>query len=76
MANFFDCVRSRKQPICEVEIGHRSISTAHLGVISVRLGLPLRWDPDAEVFTGENAEQGNQMLVREMRKPYDYSFIA
>ena len=76
MRNFFDCVRSRQQPIAEVEIGHRSISTAHLGVLSVRLGLPLKWDPDKEEFVGENAAEGNQMLVREMRKPYDYSFIA
>jgi predicted dehydrogenase len=76
MANFFDCVRSRKQPICEVEIGHRSISTAHLGVISTRLGMPLKWDPEKEEFVGENAAEGNKFLVREMRKPYDYSFIA
>jgi hypothetical protein len=59
-----------------VEIGHRSISTAHLGVISVRLGLPLKWDPDREEFVGENADEGNKFVVREMRKPYDYSFIA
>lgn len=76
MGNFFDCVRSRQQPICDVEIGHRSISTAHLGVIGVRLGMPLRWDPEKEEFTGDNAAAGNKMLVREMRKPYDYSFIA
>lgn len=76
MADFFECVRSRKQPICDVEIGHRSISTAHLGVIAVRLGLPLQWDPAKEQFTGDFAAEGNKMLVREMRKPYDYSFIA
>jgi predicted dehydrogenase len=76
MGNFFECVRSRKQPICEVEIGHRSISTAHLGAISLRLGLPLKWDPDKEEFIGESAAEGNKMLVREMRQPYDYSFIA
>ncbi len=76
MGNFFECVRSRQQPICDVEIGHRSISTAHLGVISVRLGLSLRWDPDREEFVGENAAEGNRWVAREMRKPYDYSFIA
>ena len=76
MRNFFDCVRSRQQPICDVEIGHRSISTAHLGVISVRLGLPLKWDPEKEEFVGENAAEGNKLVAREMRKPYDYRFIA
>src|SRR5436309_2184018 len=73
MGNFFECIRSRKAPICEAEIGHRSISVAHMGVISARLELPLQWDPDKEVFVGENAKEGNKWLAREMRKPYDYS---
>src|SRR5256885_6797003 len=37
MRNFFDCIRSRKQPVCDAEIGHRSASVCHLGVISLRL---------------------------------------
>ena len=69
-------LRSRKDPICDVEIGHRSISVAHLGVISIRMGQSLKWNPDKEVFTGANAREANQWLSREQRKPYDYSFIA
>lgn len=76
MGNFFSCVKSRKDPICDVEIGHRSITVAHIGVISVRTGLPFKWDPVKEEFVGENAKEGNKWLAREMRKPYDYSFIA
>ncbi|MEI2723051.1 MAG: Gfo/Idh/MocA family oxidoreductase [Verrucomicrobiota bacterium] len=76
MGNFFECVRNRKAPICDVEIGHRSISVAHLGVISIRMNQPLKWNPDQEVFTGANAAEANRWLVREQRKPYDYSFIA
>ena len=76
MGNFFDGVRSRKEPICDVEIGHRSISVAHLGVISVRLNQPLQWNPEREKFTGANAREANRWLVREMRKPYTYDFIA
>jgi predicted dehydrogenase len=76
MGNFFDSVRSRKDPICDVEIGHRSISVAHLGVISVRMNQALKWDPEKEQFTGENAKEANKWLTREQRKPYDYSFIA
>jgi predicted dehydrogenase len=74
MANFFECIRTRRAPICEAEIGHRSISVAHLGVISVRLGRPLKWDPDKEQFIGDH--EANGWVSREMRKPYDYSFIA
>ena len=76
MGNFFDSVRSRKDPICDVEIGHRSISVAHLGVISIRMNQPLKWNPDREQFTGANAAAANRWLAREQRKPYDYSFIA
>ena len=76
MQNFVDCVKSRKAPICEAEIGHRSISVAHLGVIAVRMGQPLKWNPDKEQFAGEYAKEANKWLVREMRKPYDYSFIG
>ncbi len=73
--NFFDCVRSRKDPICAVEIGHRSASVCHLGAISLRTGKTLQWDPALEVFTGDHAAEANSYLAREMRKPYDYDFI-
>jgi predicted dehydrogenase len=74
MGNFFESVKSRKPPICDAEIGHRSITVAHLGVISVRLGRPLKWNPDREEFVDD--KEANQWLAREMRRPYDYSFIG
>jgi len=74
--NFFECVRSRTDPICAVEIGHRSASVCHLGAISLRTGFSLQWDPEKEEFTGDHAKEANAMAVREMRKPYDYDFVA
>lgn len=74
--NFFDCVRSRKEPICNVETGHRSATMCHLGAISLRTGHPLTWDYQQERFTGEHAAQANTYLAREMRKPYDYSMVS
>ncbi|MGZ5544299.1 MAG: gfo/Idh/MocA family oxidoreductase, partial [Limisphaerales bacterium] len=71
MQNFFDCIRSRKQPICEAEIGHRSVSVCHLGVLSMRLGRKLKWDPKHEKFIDD--KDANKWLSREMRKPFDYS---
>jgi predicted dehydrogenase len=76
MRNFFDATRSRKDPISPVESGHRSAVVGHLIVIALRLGKKLQWDAKAEVFVGENAKEGNAQLAREMRKPYDYSFVA
>ena len=76
MGNFFDCVRSRALPICDVETGHRSATMCHLGAIALRTGNKLTWDPVAERFTGFHAAKANTYLAREMRKPYDYSFVA
>jgi len=75
MGNFFDCVRSRKLPVADVETGHRSASVCHLGVIAMRLGRKLAWDPAREKFTGEGAKDADKMLVREMRKPFNYHFV-
>ena len=76
MANFFDCVKSRKDPIAHVENGHRSAVVGHLIIIAMQLGRKLQWDPVKEVFTGDGAADANKHLAREMRKPYDYSFVG
>ncbi len=70
VANFLDCVRSRKDPIAHVETGHRSATVCHLGNIAVRLGKKkvLHWDPAAERFT--NDDEANAMLTRPMRAPW------
>jgi predicted dehydrogenase len=67
MANFIECVRSRKRPICDVEIGHRSVTVCHLGTIALRTGKKLQWDPVNEQFADAEA---NRWLRREMRPPW------
>jgi predicted dehydrogenase len=68
MGNFFDCIRSRQAPICEPEIGHRSVSICHLGVIALRTERKLHWDPAREEFVDD--AEANSFLRREMRKPW------
>ncbi|MCC6730011.1 MAG: Gfo/Idh/MocA family oxidoreductase [Chthonomonadales bacterium] len=66
MADFLSCMRSRKRPICDVEIGHRSVTTCHLANISLRLGgRRLQWDPEREEFGGD--AEANAMLARPVR---------
>lgn len=76
MGNFFNCVRTRKTPISPVEAGHRSAVVGHLIVIALRSGRKFQWDTATEMFVGDDAKEGNAQLAREMRKPYDYSFVG
>jgi predicted dehydrogenase len=76
MGNFFDCVRSRRDPIASVENGHRSASIGHLIIIALRTGRKLQWDPDKEIFTGDGASEANVHLARPQRAPYDYTFAG
>jgi len=63
------CLRARRQPICDAEIGHRSATTCHLGNISLKLGgRKLDWDPVKEEFVGD--KEANALLTREQRKPW------
>jgi hypothetical protein len=73
MGNFFDCVRSRKPPICDAEIGHRSVSVCHLGVLAIRLGRKLKWNPEKEEFEGD--ADANRYVAREQRKPFTYDMV-
>jgi predicted dehydrogenase len=66
--NFLDCVKSRKQPYCTLEEGHRSTSFAHLANIAVATQQRLLWDADNEKFT--NSEVANSMLQYEYRSPW------
>ncbi len=76
MGNFFDCVRSRHDPIANVETGHRSAVIGHLIIIALRTGRKLTWDPAQEVFTGDGASEANTFLARPQRAPYDYGFVG
>ncbi len=69
MGNFFDCVNSRNDPISDIESQHRSVSTCHLGNISMRLQRPLKWDPKQEAFPDDT--EANGMLTRQQRSGFE-----
>ncbi|MDX1984230.1 MAG: Gfo/Idh/MocA family oxidoreductase, partial [Bryobacteraceae bacterium] len=72
--NFIECVRSRKPPNADIEIGHRGTSVALLGNIAMRTGRKLRWDAKKEEFMG--APEASSMLTYQMRKPWDLIKLA
>ncbi len=63
--NFLDCIRSRREPVAPIEHAHRTISIAHLGNISMRLGRAINWDPSSETIAGDVS--ASRMLDRAMR---------
>ena len=67
-ANWLECIRTRRKPICEAEIGCRSVSICHLGNLAYWLKRPLKWDPDREVFLGD--DEANRWLDRPKRAPW------
>jgi predicted dehydrogenase len=67
-ANWTDCIRSRKLPICDVEIGHRSATACHLGNLAMRLGRKLTWDPVKEQFVGD--DEADKMMAYVYRAPF------
>ena len=69
MQNFFDCIKSREQPISDVYTHHRAMTTCHLANISIRLNQSLEWDPKAEQVVGNSHAQS--MQAREQRKGYE-----
>lgn len=73
MGSFFDCIRSRKVPICEAEIAHRSVSVCHLGVVAARLGRKLKCNPELEQFVDD--KEADSYIAREQRKPFTYDSI-
>jgi predicted dehydrogenase len=52
-ANFLECIKKRKDPIANVEIGHRSSTLCHLGNIAQLTGRRLAWDPQKEKFIND-----------------------
>ena len=69
MGNFFDCVNARRQPVSDIESQHRSVTTCHLGNISMQLGRKLKWNPKTETF--DDDADANSLCSRDQRKGFE-----
>lgn len=70
LRNWLDCLKTREEPICSVETGHRTASVCHLANIGYKLRRKLSWDPAKEAFT-EDAE-ANALTSRKPRDGWAY----
>jgi len=62
--NWLDCVRTRRRPICDVEIGAGSVILCHLLNIALRARRRLQWDPGRHRFVNDSVAD------RWIGKPY------
>jgi len=66
--DWLNCIRSRRRPICDVEIGARSVTVCHLGNLAYWNHRKLRWDPENWRFVDD--QEANQWLDRKRRDPW------
>ncbi len=67
-SDWLNCMKTRKRPICDVEIGHRSASVCNLANIAYQVGKPLEWDPVKEKFSGNG--KANKLRTKKYSKGY------
>lgn len=67
--NFLECIRSRRDPISDLEGAHRVVTACHLANLSLRLGRKLRWDAERETVIDDR--EAEAMLVRPYRTPWN-----
>jgi len=71
--NFLDCLRTRKKPTSDVEVGHQSVSVCHLGNIAFRTGRIVKWDAEKEQVIGDPEAQ--KLVSRAYRAPYKLPIV-
>ncbi|MCK4495517.1 MAG: gfo/Idh/MocA family oxidoreductase, partial [Candidatus Aminicenantes bacterium] len=68
VTDFIEAVKTRKKFALNEENGHRSCTIVNLSKIAVRLGRPLRFDPDKQRFIGD--VEANRLVNQPMRAPW------
>ncbi|MNH35673.1 hypothetical protein D3C79_963820 [compost metagenome] len=68
--DWIGAIQSRKDPIANVEVGHRTASVCNLVNITYELQKQLEWNPKKEIFS--NSSYANQLLSRPYRGKWDY----
>jgi len=51
-SDWLTCIKTRKTPICDVEVGARTVTVCHLVNLAYYHGQKLKWDPEKNQFSG------------------------
>ncbi len=65
---FVQCIKTRKQPSCNVGYHHKTDLACHLGNIALRVNRKVHWDAKTQTIVGDN--EAATLMTREYRAPY------
>lgn len=65
--NFLDCIKTRRQPNCTIEMGRNAALIAHLGNIAYRTGKKIEWNSSSQKSSDA---QANGFLKPNYRAPW------
>ena len=71
LRDWLECVKSRSEPACTAETGHRSAAVCHLANIGYKLRRKLTWDPAKEEFPDD--AEANALTTRKAREGWGYA---
>ena len=60
-------IREGRSPLEPIEVGHRALTIAQIGLIACQVGGKLRWNPGEEAFEGNN--YADALLVAPLARP-------
>ena len=63
-----EAVKTRREPMASVEIGHRTATLCQLANIAMLTGQKLKWDPKQERLLGDS--ETSRLLTPPMRSPW------
>jgi predicted dehydrogenase len=72
-ADFLQAIKTGRRPVCDIEIGHRSTAMALLGMVALKTGRTVRWDPTREAILADG--EATRLLSRPYRAPWRYPTV-
>jgi len=64
--DFIEAIKTNRKTLEPIEVGHRTISISQIGLIACQLQEKLKWNPEKELFEGNNA--ANALLTSPMAR--------
>ena len=68
VGDFLECMKTRKRPAEDIELGHHVTSVAHLGNLALRTGRSIEYDTENMRVIGN--DEANRMITNPYREPW------